>query len=124
MRRKPGPASEASVRAVERLAKLAGASNLTRSGTIPGTIAYMAPEQALGHKLDQRADLFSLGSVLYQMITGRPPFRARNTLAVLKRVVEHSPRPIPEIIPEIPENVHELNGIDARQAGKGVPHAK
>ena len=76
---------------------------MTQSGMIAGTPLYMASEQALGQKLDQRADLFSLGSVLYQMLTGRPPFRASNTLAVLKRVTEDTPRPIQEIIPEIPE---------------------
>ena len=64
---------------------------------------YMAPEQALGGPIDQRADLFSLGSVLYVMCTGRPPFRASTTLAVLKRVAEDTPRPIREIIPEVPE---------------------
>ncbi len=64
---------------------------------------YMAPEQAKGETLDQRADLFSLGSVLYQMATGRPPFRANGTLAVLKRVAEDTPRPIREIIPETPQ---------------------
>ncbi len=64
---------------------------------------FMAPEQAQGDKLDHRADLFSLGSVLYTMCSGRPPFRANNTLAVLKRVAEDTPRPIPEIIPEVPQ---------------------
>src|SRR5437868_11980945 len=64
---------------------------------------YMAPEQAKGETLDQRADLFSLGSVLYQVAAGRPPFRANGTLAVLKRVAEDTPRPIREIIPEVPQ---------------------
>ena len=64
---------------------------------------YMAPEQAQGDTLDQRADLFSLGSVLYTMAAGRPPFRANSTLAVLKRVAEDTPRPIREIIPETPQ---------------------
>jgi hypothetical protein len=63
---------------------------------------FMAPEQAKGETLDQRADLFSLGSVLYAMCTGRPPFRAPTTLAVLKRVAEDTPRPIREISPEVP----------------------
>ena len=69
---------------------------------------YMAPEQALGATIDQRADLFSLGSVLYVMCTGRPPFRAANMMAVLKRVVEDTPRPIREIIPEVPEWLCDL----------------
>src|SRR5262249_52957083 len=55
-----------------------------------------------------RADLFSLGSVLYTMASGRPPFRANNTLAILKRVAEDTPRPIPEIIPEVPEWLCDL----------------
>jgi hypothetical protein len=63
----------------------------------------MAPEQAEGQTLDQRADLFSLGSVLYQMVAGRPPFRANGTVAVLKRVAEDRPRAIREIIPETPQ---------------------
>ncbi len=85
------------------LARAADDASLTQSGMIAGTPMYMAPEQALGHKLDQRADLFSLGSVLYQMISGRPPFRANSTLAALKRVTEDTPRSIREIIPETPQ---------------------
>ena len=85
------------------LARAADDASMTQSGLIAGTPMYMAPEQAMGHKIDQRADLFSLGSVLYQMISGRAPFRAQSTLAVLKRVAEEEPRPIPEIIPETPD---------------------
>lgn len=84
------------------LARAADDASVTQSGLIAGTPMYMAPEQALGQKLDQRADLFSLGSVFYQMVSGRPPFRAASTLAVLKRVTEDTPRPITEIIPETP----------------------
>lgn len=85
------------------LARAADDASLTQSSVIAGTPLYMAPEQALGRKLDQRADLFSLGSVLYQMASGRPPFRAASTLAVLRRVTEDTPRPIKEIIPETPQ---------------------
>jgi len=85
------------------LARAADDASMTQSGMIAGTPMYMAPEQAQGQKLDQRADLFSFGSVLYQMLSGRPPFRAPNTVAVLKRVVEDIPRPIQEIIPEVPD---------------------
>jgi hypothetical protein len=85
------------------LARAADDASLSQSGIIAGTPMYMAPEQALGHTLDQRADLFSLGSVLYQMAAGRPPFRANGLLAVLKRVAEDTPRPIREIIPETPQ---------------------
>ncbi|HVJ68364.1 MAG TPA: protein kinase [Caulifigura sp.] len=85
------------------LARAADDASLTQSGMIAGTPMYMAPEQALGKKLDQRADLFSFGSVLYQMVSGRPPFRAPSALAVLKRVADEPPRPIQEIIPETPD---------------------
>jgi serine/threonine protein kinase len=85
------------------LARAADDASLTRSGAVAGTPMYMAPEQAQGETLDHRADLFSLGSVLYAMLTGRPPFRASSTLAVLKRVSEDDPRPIREVIPEVPE---------------------
>src|SRR5205085_349103 len=84
------------------LARAADDASLTQSGTVAGTPPYMSPEQARGDTLDHRTDLFSLGSVLYAVTTGHPPFRAASTLAVLKRVVEEEPRPIPEVIPEAP----------------------
>ncbi len=85
------------------IARAADDASLTQSGTIVGTPMYMAPEQAKGERVDHRADLFSLGSVLYTMVSGRPPFRAANSLAVLKRVADDTPRPIQEIIPETPQ---------------------
>ena len=85
------------------LARAADDASLTQSGMIAGTPLYMAPEQARGEAIDQRADLFGLGSVLYVMCSGRPPFRASTALAVLKRVTEDTPRPIREIIPEVPK---------------------
>jgi hypothetical protein len=68
----------------------------------------MSPEQAQGEPVDFRSDLFSLGSVLYAMCTGRPPFRAPSPLAVLKRVCEETPRPIREINPDLPPWLEEL----------------
>ncbi|MCA9119348.1 MAG: protein kinase [Planctomycetaceae bacterium] len=85
------------------LARAADDASITQSGIISGTPLYMSPEQAQGHSLDHRSDLFSLGSVLYQMASGRPPFRAASALAVLKRVADDTPRPIQEIIPEVPQ---------------------
>ena len=109
------------------LARTADDASMTQSGLIAGTPMYMAPEQAMGHKLDQRADLFSFGSVLYQMLSGRPPFRAANTVAVLKRVVDDAPRPIQEIIPEVPtwvcevvSHLHAKNPEDRYQSAKEV----
>ena len=109
------------------LARAADDASMTQSGVIAGTPLYMAPEQAQGQKLDQRADLFSLGSVLYQMISGRPPFRGPSTLAVLKRVVEDTPRPLTEIIPEVPgwlcqiiSRLHAKNPDDRFESTKEV----
>jgi serine/threonine protein kinase/Leucine-rich repeat (LRR) protein len=85
------------------LARAADDASISQSGLVAGTPMFMAPEQARGESLDQRADLFSLGSVLYVMAAGRPPFRANGTLAVLKRVAEDTPRPIREVIPETPQ---------------------
>lgn len=85
------------------LARSADDASITQSGIISGTPLFMSPEQAQGLEMDERSDLFSLGSVLYMMSSGRPPFRAKTTLAVLRRVVEDQPRPIQQIIPEVPQ---------------------
>jgi hypothetical protein len=90
------------------LARAADDASLTQSGVVAGTPAYMSPEQADGVHVDFRSDLFSLGSVLYAMATGRPPFRASNPRAVLRRVCEETPRPIREVNPEIPQQLEDL----------------
>src|SRR5438552_486538 len=84
------------------LARTADDAAVTQSGTVAGTPMYMSPEQAAGENVDHRSDLFSLGSVLYVMCTGRAPFRASTTLAVMKRVAEDTPTPIQQINGEIP----------------------
>ena len=90
------------------LARAVDDASMTQSGLIAGTPMYMAPEQARGQTLDHRADLFSLGTVLYTMASGRPPFRASNTIAVLKRVCEDTPRPVSEVIPGSPKWLDEV----------------
>jgi formylglycine-generating enzyme required for sulfatase activity len=109
------------------LARTADDASISQSGIIAGTPMYMAPEQAEGQTLDQRADLFSLGSVLYTMVSGRPPFRANTTVAVLKRVAEDQPRAIREIIPETPQwlcdiiaKLHAKNPDDRYQSAREV----
>ncbi len=84
------------------LARAVDDTGLTQSGVLVGTPEYMAPEQARGEPLDHRADLFSLGSVLYAMCTGHSAFRADGAMAVLRRICEDTPRPINEINPAIP----------------------
>jgi serine/threonine protein kinase len=68
----------------------------------------MAPEQARGEQLDARADLFSLGSVLYAMCAGHPPFRAETTLAVLRRICDDEPRDVREHNPSVPTWLCEI----------------
>lgn len=75
---------------------------ITRTGDIAGTPQFMSPEQAEGKVCDQRSDLFSLGSVLYAMCTGRPPFRGDTAIAVLRKVCDGQPRPIREVNTDIP----------------------
>lgn len=85
------------------LARVVDEATMTRSGAISGTPQYMSPEQAMGESLDQRSDLFSLGSVMYAACTGRSPFRSETVFGVIKRVCESEPRPIREINPKIDE---------------------
>jgi hypothetical protein len=85
------------------LARAADDVGVTQTGQIAGTPQFMSPEQAQGQPLDARSDLFSLGSVLYTMCTGRPPFRADSALAMMRRVTDDTPRSIREINPDIPD---------------------
>ncbi len=85
------------------LARAADDVEVTRTGASIGTPLYMSPEQARGDAVDQKSDLFSLGSVLYTMCTGRPAFRAETTFGVIRRIIEDEPRSIREINPETPE---------------------
>jgi formylglycine-generating enzyme required for sulfatase activity/serine/threonine protein kinase len=92
------------------LARAADDLEMTQTGMIAGTPQYMSPEQAKGEPVDARSDIFSLGSVLYTMCTGRPGFRAETTMGVLKRVCDESPRPIREVNAEIPPWLEAIIG--------------
>lgn len=81
---------------------------LTRSGTVMGTPAYMAPEQARGLAVDARADLFSLGCVLYALAVGRSPFHGPDTLAILSALAVEDPRPLDEMNPKMPPQLADL----------------
>jgi hypothetical protein len=84
------------------LARAADEPGVTLPGVVAGTPEYMAPEQARGERLDARADLFSLGCVLYAMATGVSPFRANSVPATLKKVCDESPPRARELNPETP----------------------
>ncbi|MCE9564231.1 MAG: protein kinase [Planctomycetes bacterium] len=84
------------------------AEAVTQQGAIIGTPAYMSPEQATGATVDGRTDLFSLGVVLYQMLTGQQPFVGRNTPAILVSVSTHHPQRPAELNPLVPASLDAL----------------
>lgn len=83
-------------------------STLTAKGMIVGTPNYMAPEQICGEPLDERADLFSLGCVMYRMLSGKVPFEKENTLAVLHAVVESEIPSLNDLDQKLPKEVYGL----------------
>ncbi len=83
-------------------------NEFTKNGSILGTPAFMSPEQARGDRIDPRSDLFSLGSVLYGLCTGTPPFPGNNTLATLTALAMHQVRPAREVNPDVPKRLSDL----------------
>jgi serine/threonine-protein kinase len=83
------------------LARL-GTSEMTRTGMVMGTPHYMSPEQVKGKRADARSDIFSLGAVFYELLTGRKPFDAESLHAVLFQVMEHQPEDVRHWSPEVP----------------------
>jgi WD40 repeat protein len=81
---------------------------LTRTGFVAGTPLYMSPEQARGEEIDHRADLFSLGSVLYEALAGTPAFDGKTPLAVLRRVADDPPVPLHRVNPDVPPWLEEI----------------
>jgi len=91
------------------LAKPVGSgAELTKSGAIVGTPAYMSPEQARGLKVDARTDLFSLGAVLYRLCTGQNPFVGEHVMAVLAALITDEPTPVRELNPNVPDGLAAL----------------
>ncbi len=84
------------------LAKLTEQTRVTKTGTTVGTLAYMAPEQAAGKEVDGRADLFSLGVVLYELVTGVRPFRGDHDAAVLYSIAHEAAAPLASHDPNLP----------------------
>jgi serine/threonine protein kinase len=84
------------------LARAVDDPSLTQAGTVAGTPQYMSPEQAKGDAIDPRADLFSLGCVMYAMATGQPPFRGSTTMSVLRKVCDEAPGSIRASNSDIP----------------------
>lgn len=85
-----------------------GAANLTQAGMIVGTPHYMSPEQCRGEELDARSDIYSLGIILYEMLTGNVPFRAPTPVGVVLKHANELPVPLREVNPQIPEPIERV----------------
>jgi serine/threonine-protein kinase len=90
------------------LARIGAASGMTATGAVLGTPHYVSPEQVKGHKADPRSDVFALGAILYELLTGRQPFEAESVHAVLFRILETEPESVRRWIPDIAEPVVAL----------------
>src|SRR6476661_5044533 len=90
------------------IARVPGSNHLTRTGLLIGTLRYVAPEQIRGEEVDRRTDLYALGVVLYQMLTGRVPFEGPTDFAILKAQIEDPPAPPRSLVPEIPEGLDRI----------------
>ncbi len=129
------------------LAKLRGVTKLTKEGTTLGTIAYMSPEQASGEKVDHRSDIWSLGVLLYEMITGQLPFKGEYEQAIMYAIMNEDPESITSLRSGIPleldrivnktlnKNPHEryhntgdlivdLKNLQKQQSSKGIKHSR
>ena len=82
--------------------------HLTEEGTVAGTLAYMSPEQAEGRKLDARSDIFSFGSVLYEMITSHRAFVGPSRAATLSKILRDDPKPPGEIVASVPVELEKV----------------
>ena len=90
------------------LAQLAESSKLTREGTTLGTPVYMSPEQALGESTDRRSDVWALGVVLYEMVTGRPPFRGEVDQAVIYAIANEPHEPLTAVRTGVPKGLERI----------------
>ena len=126
------------------LAKLGSMSKMTMVGTTLGTVGYMSPEQARGDEVDHHADIWALGVVLYEMLSGQMPFRGEVDAAVIYSIMNEEPEPLVDVCPECPEQLGAVIGtalakettyrfqsmdemvaaLEAIRGGKSVPTVK
>ena len=89
------------------IARAAESTALTQVGTILGTAAYLSPEQALGEKVTSAADVYSLGAVLYELLTGRPPYEFDSLADLATKQAEGAITPVSELAPDVPQRVED-----------------
>src|SRR5207249_4069076 len=92
------------------LAKLVGHSDLTRTGTTVGTVAYMSPEQIRGGEHRPAADVWAVGVVLYEMLAGSRPFHGKDDLGVVSSILDETPKPIGAVRPDLPNRLQRIVG--------------
>lgn len=90
------------------IARAVTSSTIVRAGNVIGSVHYFSPEQACGGAVDFKSDIYSMGVVLYEMITGKVPFDAENPVAIAKMHVDNEAQPPIEINPEIPETLSDI----------------
>lgn len=90
------------------LARVAGGTLLTKDGMTMGTVAYMSPEQARGEDIDQRSDIWSLGVVFYELLTGQLPFKGEHDQAVMYSILNEQPKPVTDLQVGIPEVLEQI----------------
>jgi serine/threonine protein kinase len=86
---------------------VAASGSLTKTGTVLGTLYYMSPEQCSGEELDARADVYSLGAMLYEMLVGNPPFRANNMAGLISKHLHEQPPAFPEFL-QVPQAIQSV----------------
>jgi len=90
------------------LAKLAGKTRITKKGSTLGTAAYMSPELALGEEVDHRSDIFSLGIIFYELLTGKLPFKGEHEAALIYEIVHEEPMPLSRYRDDIPLQLQDI----------------
>ena len=103
-------------------ARVGGGDKLTRTGVVFGTPAYLSPEQALGRVIDARADLYALGTVLFEMVSGRPPFRSPDPQTLIRMQVSAPPPSLASIAPGRPWCTPALEALLAGALAKQPEH--